>query len=424
MTYDYILYDNRTLGRSGYDWAVKAATGLLKEDQAATQKFVEYCLHSFDTRRGTLSNFGAALGGIRLNGGEYLLCVTLETQDQHQRSSCAFVGILCQQSTSLKDLLMQGDPILSARQTSEAAGPKLVLEGKALITDVPLPASDRRAGRYPFRSGSTPRNAAEILVRQIQKGAMPPSILGITQWSASRSHLLGGYEFTYVLGLPANAEVRQRPEKIQTQANKSFPKAGAWLLVAALVCVAVVAFVYQLHSSESTSIVPPDPSNSPTPLPESSPTIQPQPSGGAQGGSPEAFLQRFKTLLDHIESTSTQNLPATREGKTLNDVQLLPEFKRDREKMIELLSADLPHFKEAVKNENFDHFFQAEMKTLSSAERAKIIREKAGKILPPTEGCSLIRSSFALWTENSETGTWCTLVEDFTKEIRQSNSSL
>jgi hypothetical protein len=427
--YDFLLYDNHTLGLGGRDWAVKAATGQLRDDGAANQKFVDYCRHSFDTRLGMPSNFGAALGGIPLKSGGYLLCVTLETQDLHQRPSCAFVGIHCPQMSALRNLLTLGNPVLSAKNISDGAPGNLELTGAPLVANGLLPEGGRRAGLYQFHQGSTPVNAAEILLKHIEKGTRLPSILGITLWNGNRSQLLRGYDFTFCLGLPASEETRRAERASEDRSGRSASKkASIWPVLVTALCVVFVALIYGFRSSipaldksadtQKADNTSPSPQETPTPTATTSPAAKDQPNELALD-RPEAFLNHFQELLHHIETAPPQKLKETREWDTLVAVDVLPRFEPGRKTMIELLNTDLPGFKDAVHKENFGYFFEdTQTRTMSAADRAKAIREKAGKISlqKEKEGCRLLGSSFALWTNpNTTTGEWCNLIEDFAK---------
>lgn len=206
--YDYFLYDNCTRGPGGYDWGLKRATGQLQQNQAAKEKFVKYTRDSFGTR-GLPSGFGAALGCIPLDGGGYLLCVTLEIQDKFQRPSCAFVGIHCRDASALKTLLTQGDPVLSAKGLSE---------GTAVRSNTGRPSSHQ---------GASPSSVTKILLEHIEKGGRPPSILGITD--ARQGQLLTGYNLVnrQGQGLLPNAEARFGASENSNTERRKYPSGMA-----------------------------------------------------------------------------------------------------------------------------------------------------------------------------------------------------
>lgn len=428
MMYDYFLYDNRTLGPGGYDWNIKAATGPLQDDTVTREKFAEYRRHSLGTRAGTLCNFGAALGGIRLKGGEYLLCVTLEIQDRHERPSSAFIGIYCPNADALRSLLTKGDPLLIARRVyAGTPPPQLTLEGSPLsAAGGQTTAGSTREGLHPFQADSSPGNVAAILLNHLAKGGALPSILGITVWNANTRHLLGNYQFAFCLQLPPGAAVRQAKESsndslqgstLDSLQGSTLKEASGtfwpWAGVLSLAVVILIYWFFPPRIDRETSAV-----QETRPKPDPVVVVQPPPD------DPNHFLTRFLAILDHIDAISSEKLLKTPEYKTLTEVKVLAPYEGNRSTMIRLLEVDLRNFRNAVRETNFRHFFQASrMNDFNPAQRVTEIRRLLGGMKPPREGCNLLRSSFRYWTEqqNSGTGEWCGLVEDFAKEISESS---
>ncbi len=424
--YEYLLYDNRTLGLGSFDWSLKVATGPLRNDRPSRRKFVEYCEDSFDSRTATLRHFRTALGGVCLTAGKYLVCVTLEIRDRSGRDSCAFVGIFCPDSVALAKLLRGGDPILMAQSVFEKELPPsyLTLQGSPLAAAVP-PVEPVAAGPRlrPFRVDSSPKEAAEII---LERGASKtlPSILGVAAWTAESADALKAYDYAFCQNLPigfADGEDRFAPrDGHETFGGLARPK---WAVVFAGIAGAILLLASFFSIQRGNTPKDAEPSGAGGRQPAAAPSSMPQ--GGDQilrDSAAELFLARFGAILDQLEVLSSEQLLQTEEYKTLEAVAVMERHAEKRSVLLGLLKDDLPNFKAAIEAQNYRHFYQASlMARLAPSDRAAEIRERLASIQPPSTECRLLGTAFGRWTDRagSVTGEWCDLVEAVAKELNE-----
>lgn len=420
--YDYLLYDNRTRGKGGFEWGIKVSTGQLQSDAELKRQFVEYCRNSIEGRFGPPSDFGLALGGVCPGDNDYLLCVTIENKDLYGRKSCAFVGIYCPNASALQSLLTQGDPLLSARQAYESAPADFALVGGAL-QPVGSPASIAwNPGRYPFQKEASPRNAAAILLGSIERRVRRPSIMGVATWGVDRANIFRSYGFAFCQRLPVSLTTPQvkapAPESIQpliSEQDRASVSTTFWIVLALAAAIAGLASgVFYLtmipgrtvtEESEPVTLPKKD-----VPLVERSKTHSPAPAPDAQ-----EFLTKFEGLLNRMDALSPDSLLTTPEYKALSEVAVLPEYSNKRSAMTELLKVALPEFRRAVRAGNFRYFLDdKQFRSSNPAEHVTEIRKALGRLTFPKDSCDLLRSSFTLWakTDGDVTREWCSLVDE------------
>ncbi|HSR67827.1 MAG TPA: hypothetical protein VLU25_07785 [Acidobacteriota bacterium] len=430
--YDYIVYDNRTPGPEGYDWSIKIATGVLKSDRRIRRKFVEYCEDSSASPTQPLRGFGEALGGFPLADGSCLICVTLETRDRSDRNSCAFVGILFCDFSSMRTLLKRGDPIEMARSVYDGPDhpPMLQRCGSSLATAAAENSANRRGGIRAFVPNSSPKEAASLLLEQSKAAKAPPSVLGVATWAARNARSLRNYDVAFCIGLPDSRELAGEVQDLETgesDGSSTRPALLPALAQAAVLFVAVAALLTPILLPVRGPL-PGAGSSSGTPVAaagqDKSIPVQPLPAGDASSeeaanslakrDESQQFLSRFEKALNDLYELAPEELLATPEYKALQDVPVLARHEKDRQTMLRLLTEDLPAFRDEVKDKHFWPFFRASpLSALSPEQKAAKLRDRLPQLNPPVGACELLYGSFRFWTEREDSLTrkWCGIVE-------------
>ena len=190
---DYILFDNITLTDIRTDWGVKVATGELGRNKSLIKKFRKYCDAIFGPENASIPDLDAGIGGFcpKKDRKDYLLCVTLGTEDKWGRPTFSVVGIYFSDKKFLEEFLSNSDVMGTARQVYRTDTPP------SEIFPEPSYGTDTKDAGAPselldhFKNKTTGkvlafdgldsfRETAAFLAQCVDVGDRLPSIMGVT----------------------------------------------------------------------------------------------------------------------------------------------------------------------------------------------------------------------------------------------------
>jgi hypothetical protein len=457
VSYDYVLFDNRTLGPSGHtDFGAKAEVGSLKGHMEAISKMESYSRAPIKGGISPVLGFGAALGGVRLSNG-YLLCASIEVKDNSGRPSYAVVGIYCPSVAGLETLLTSGNPIQMARSVYAGSRPP------ASLAPAGSPLADGVSSRAVLARGlhrltdSSPKEAAVLLLKGALAGQLP-SIRGLALFDGDSESSLGGFDHAFCRDLPREHEAAYLPSS--TPASSDDGRSSTWstgwsLGMAAGVLLltlcgwaaylvatgggkaetgfsSITSYSHEKNASAETSSYgrnaalrsvapgsytePSRPSYLHTSAEFSSPPAQPAPEEiYPVRESLQQFLAEFESTLRQLKELelSVSKLQRTQEFGALRTIQVTPAYAAQQSAMLRLIESELPTFQQNVLDKNFEYYFDEKGRLLSIQQRVQEIRTKLAELSPPKEGCDQIRRAFQVWAASGPTHEWCSAVDKF-----------
>jgi hypothetical protein len=435
LSFDYMLYDNRTYAGAVVDWRLKMATGRLQDDGGAQKRFVEYCEDSFETRRSSPPEHDEwwALGGIRL-GERYVVCVTLPTRDRTTRPSLAIVGLYCPEHQEVRRLLETCDPRATAAAVYDCDTPPPVLEprGPAIIPSsrtlgpfVGFPSQPKAAA---FRPGDSPREAAAFLWEAAAREMKLPSILGIVVGQSPASLNPQLYQLAFyerrppAVEQPVSADRNAAPVAGEPEPRRAVndvrpsPHIRRWLQAVIVVVLGIgigSGTVLLLRSAPVGESRDAGAQHVEAAAPEKPIAASPSASTFVAADA-DALVTRVETLVTELMALDARQLQSTEEYRILREVKVLPEHEVSRRAMLELLESELAAVQTHVRQENLPFYFEPRQKQqLSLKTRIEELRARLQRTTLPDESCQLLRTSFRsfLAAPGSVSSKWCRIAE-------------